>query len=142
MYWYLEVFRRYAEFSGRSRRKEYWMFALFNVLFVLGLAVVMAVLASIFGDTGIVFIIPVIILIIYFAVVFIPALAVTVRRLHDTGKSGWFILLNFIPYVGGLILFIFTVLDSEPGENQWGPNPKEDYVYDSDIDEIGMKEEF
>ncbi len=142
MYWYLEVFRRYAEFSGRSRRKEYWMFALFNVLFVLGLAVVMAVLASIFGDTGIVFIIPVIILIIYFAVVFIPSLAVTVRRLHDTGKSGWFILLNLIPYVGGLIIFIFMVLDSEPGENKWGPNPTEDYVYDSDIDEIGTKDEY
>ncbi len=142
MYWYLEVFRRYAEFSGRSRRKEYWMFALFNILFIFGLAMIMAVLASIFGDTGIVFIIPVIILIIYFAVVFIPALAVTVRRLHDTGRSGWFILLNFIPYVGGLIVFIFTVLDSEPGENKWGPNPKEDYVYDSDIDEIGMKEEY
>ena len=142
MYWYLEVFSRYADFSGRSRRKEYWMFILFNMLFLFGIFAIMTASLAIFGDSRIVTLLLGIVMIIYVLIVFIPSLAVTVRRLHDTGKSGCYILLNLIPYVGALIIFIFTVMDSEPGENKWGPNPKEDYLYDSEIDEIGMKDEY
>lgn len=54
----------------------------------------------------------------------VPSLAMSVRRLHDTGRSGWFLLLNLIPYIGGIIIFVFSVLDSQPGTNQYGPNPK------------------
>lgn len=110
--------------------------------FLFGIFAIMTASLAIFGDSRIVTLLLGIVMIIYVLIVFIPSLAVTVRRLHDTGKSGWYILLNLIPYVGGLIIFIFTVMDSEPGENKWGPNPKEDYLYESEIDEIGMKDEY
>ena len=61
---------------------------------------------------------------VYAVAVFVPSLAMSVRRLHDTGRSGWFLLLNLIPYIGGIIVFVFSVLDSQPGANQYGPNPK------------------
>jgi uncharacterized membrane protein YhaH (DUF805 family) len=119
MDWYLMVWKKYAEFSGRSRRKEYWMFALFNCVFCLPLYILAIVfhenaLGSIF--LGLYF--------IYVLAILVPGLAVTVRRLHDTGKSGWMILICLIPIVGGIILLVFTVLDSDPGPNQYGPNPK------------------
>jgi len=119
MNWYLMVLKKYAQFTGRSRRKEYWMFALFNCivclpLYILGLVFRDDALGVIFF--GLYF--------IYVLAILIPALAVSVRRLHDTGKSGWMILLCLIPIVGGIIVFVFTVLDSDPGPNKYGPNPK------------------
>ena len=60
----------------------------------------------------------------YAIAILVPSLAMSVRRLHDTGRSGWFLLLNLIPYIGGIIIFVFSVLDSQPGANQYGPNPK------------------
>ena len=121
MDWYLMVWKKYAQFEGRSRRKEYWMFVLFNLLVVLVLAALGAVGLAINEDYGGVLFIP---LGIYLLAVFLPGLAVQVRRLHDTGRSGWWWFICLVPFVGGLILLIFCVLDSEPGTNQYGPCPK------------------
>ena len=111
MNWYLGVLKKYADFNGRARRKEFWMFFLFNLI----VAIVLGVIDSMIG-------IPVLGL-IYSLGVLLPSLAVGARRLHDTGKSGWWLLLGLIPLVG-LILIIFWVMDSNPGDNQYGPNPK------------------
>lgn len=111
MNWYLGVLKKYADFSGRARRKEFWMFALINF-------VVMIVLSIVDGVIGM----PVLGA-IYALGVLIPSIAVGARRMHDTGRSGWWLLLGLIPVIG-LVLIIFFVLDSTPGDNQYGPNPK------------------
>ena len=120
MSWYLEVLQKYAVFDGRARRKEYWMFFLINI-------VVLAVLAAIDNLIGIRIHQAGFGLLqgLYSLALLIPSIAVTVRRLHDTGRTGWWILIGLVPVVGGIILLIFMVLDSEPGTNQYGPNPKE-----------------
>ncbi|MGC1633352.1 MAG: DUF805 domain-containing protein [Gelidibacter sp.] len=131
MNWYLDAFKnKYGDFEGRARRTEYWMFMLFHLLIIFILAFLSALLmgfdlAFIGG----------ILLILYVLVSFIPTLAITVRRLHDTGKSGWFYLLSFIPYIGGIILLVFTVQDSEYMTNKWGSNPKAPNT--DEINEIG-----
>ena len=128
MDWYLMVWRKYAEFSGRSRRKEYWMFVLFNLLAVLVLAALGGVGLAISEDYGGLLFIP---LGLYILAVIVPGLAVQVRRLHDIGMSGWFLLLffvlGFIPIIGFLASvaqIVLMCLDSNPGDNQYGPNPK------------------
>ena len=121
MDWYLMVWRKYAEFDGRARRTEYWMFTLFNFLAVLALGVVGVVGLAISKDYGAVLFVPVG---IYGLAAVIPSLAVGVRRLHDSGKSGWLILIGLIPYVGGVVQIVLMCLDSQPGVNQYGPNPK------------------
>ena len=124
MYWFSMVMNKCAHFDGRSRRKEFWIFELVNILLMLALFVggyaafgtnvhpdgVQAALYFPFA--------------LYVLVSILPSLSVTVRRLHDTGKSGWMILLCLIPIIGGIIVFVFLVLDSDPGPNQYGPNPK------------------
>jgi len=115
MNYYTDVLKKYAVFAGRARRKEYWMFALWNAL--IG---VVLFLPGIITKNQILEMIP----FIYFLAVFIPSLALSVRRLHDTGRSGWWFLINLIPYVGGIVMFVFMVLDSKPGDNKYGPNPK------------------
>jgi len=121
MKWYLKVLKQYADFSGRARRKEYWMFVLFNIIFAL-------IAMGIDNALGITFA-PEIpygyVYMLYGLFVFIPGLAVAVRRLHDTGRSGWWLLLAFVPIVGPIVLLVFLVMDSQPGENKYGPNPKE-----------------
>lgn len=121
MDWYLMVFRKYAQFGGRSRRKEYWMFTLINivVLTVLYGAGMVAMLDNSNGVSLALFLLCV----AYSLAAIIPGLAVSVRRLHDTGKSGWWMLLCLVP-MGGLIVLIFECLDSDAGDNQYGPNPK------------------
>jgi len=123
MNWYLQVLKKYAVFSGRARRKEYWMFSLFNILFA-GAAIVidnlldLTVLRLPYG----------VFYFVYAFAIFIPSLAVSVRRLHDVGKSGWMLFISLIPLVGGIWLLVLLVTDSE-GENKYGPNPKgEDHV--------------
>jgi uncharacterized membrane protein YhaH (DUF805 family) len=119
MSWYLEVLKKYAVFSGRARRKEYWMFFLINLI----ISVVLIAIDSLIGTfspqarVGL-------LQSIYSLAVLIPSLAVTVRRLHDTGRTGWWILIGLIPVIGGIVLLIFMLLDSEPGSNEYGPNPK------------------
>jgi len=123
MEWYLKVWKQYADFSGRARRKEFWMFTLFNTL--IGFVMCLIMIPLIFTGKYIPFIIIVILFTCYSIAIFIPSLAVAVRRLHDIGKSGWYFFIGFIPFVGGIILFIWNLQDSEAGGNQWGPNPKE-----------------
>jgi uncharacterized membrane protein YhaH (DUF805 family) len=114
MRWYLDVLRKYAVFSGRARRMEYWMFVLFNLI----IALVLGAIDGLLGIQGVLGG-------LYSLAVLIPSLAVAVRRLHDTNRSGWWILINLIPVIGWIIFIIFAVQDSQPGPNQYGPNPKE-----------------
>ncbi len=119
MNWYFEVLKKYAVFSGRARRKEYWFFALFNLIITIIIAVIDNVIGTFDAQTGIG-----ILGIIYALAVLLPAIAVTVRRFHDIGRSGWWLLIIFIPLIGAIVLLVFAVLDSKPDENQYGPNPK------------------
>ena len=114
MEWYLKVMKQYADFNGRARRKEYWMFVLFNFIAAVILSAVDASVGSYGALAG-----------IYSLVVLIPSIAVGVRRLHDTGKSGWMLLVSFIPVIGFIWLLVLLLMDSTPGENQYGANPKE-----------------
>lgn len=120
MNWYLAAMRNYANFDGRARRREYWFFALFNTIF----AVVAMILDNVLGLTKATSgFSP--LYAFYFLATLVPSLAVLVRRLHDTGKSGWYVLVAFIPFIGGIWLFILSILDSDPYENGYGPSPKD-----------------
>ncbi len=118
MNWYLGVLKKYAVFSGRARRKEYWMFILVNVIiaFVLGLidGIVGVALES---DQSL-------LTTLYTLAILLPSLAVGVRRLHDTGRSAWWLLIALVPIIGPIVLLVFLVQDSQHGDNQYGPNPK------------------
>lgn len=117
MNYYFLAFKRYADFSGRSRRKEYWYFTLFNILtFTLCLSLDLAMISS--GSSMAIFSMT------YSLASLIPGLAVTIRRLHDIGKSGWNLLLGLIPLVGAIILLIYYTTDSQPTTNRYGFNPK------------------
>ncbi|MGS2591178.1 DUF805 domain-containing protein [Streptomyces sp. NRRL F-5135] len=113
MNWYLEVLKKYAVFSGRARRKEYWMYVLANFVITIALSVIEGVA----GTNGV-------IATIYSIGIIIPSLAVAVRRLHDTGRSGWWLLIGLIPLVGSIILIVFMATDGEQHPNAHGPNPK------------------
>jgi uncharacterized membrane protein YhaH (DUF805 family) len=117
--WYLTVLKKYADFSGRARRMEYWMFSLISLLIMCGLVIVDAMLGFDFGEDEIGILSG-----IYVLAVLIPSLAVSVRRLHDTDRSGWWVLIGIVPLIGDIVLLIFFVLDSTPGDNRFGPNPK------------------
>ncbi len=119
MSWYLEVLKKYAVFSGRARRKEYWYFFLFNVLITIVLLVIDGMTGTLDAAAGIGLLGS-----IYALAVGIPALAVSVRRLHDTDRSGWWLLIILVPLIGVIVILVFTVQDSKPGENQYGSNPK------------------
>ena len=120
MNWYLKVLKNYAVFSGRARRKEYWMFVLFNMIF----AIVAIILDNILG-TAIEGIGYGLFYILYCLAVLIPGLAVLVRRLHDSGKSGWFFFIVLVPIIGGIWLLVLLCTDGNAGENEYGANPKE-----------------
>ena len=128
MEWMLMPLRRYADFSGRSRRKEYWMFVLLLLIVGVVLGLVTGGFSSVMDPTSMggdaTMGAGSMILGLFYLAIFIPALAVQVRRFHDQDKSGWFVLLNFIPFVGGLIVFIFMCLDGTRGDNRFGPDPK------------------
>ncbi|MBD0842867.1 MULTISPECIES: DUF805 domain-containing protein [unclassified Streptomyces] len=113
MNWFVEVVKKYAVFSGRARRKEYWMYTLFYMIFAVVASIVdLAVLGS------------QILSLVMALGLLLPSLGVTVRRLHDTGRSGWWILIALIPLVGGIVLLVFLCLDGEAGANKHGENPK------------------
>ncbi|MBS1353500.1 MAG: DUF805 domain-containing protein [Coprobacter sp.] len=120
MNWYLKCWKQYADFSGRARRKEYWIFSLINNIIIFFLYILQIVMI----ESTLWLIFP-IILFLYAMAVFLPGLAVNIRRLHDIGKSGWWYLIYLIPIIGAIWLTVLMCLDSEPGENQWGENPKE-----------------
>ena len=122
MNWYLEVLKKYAVFSGRAQRKEYWLFVLCNVVIGVVLSLIgfaFAFLEWPVGSTGVSAVAG-----LYALAVVIPSLAVLVRRLHDTNRSGGWFFISLIPIIGGIILLVFLVQDSDPNENQYGPNPK------------------
>ncbi|WP_019674051.1 DUF805 domain-containing protein [Psychrobacter lutiphocae] len=120
MNWFLDTIKnRYAQFDGRARRKEYWLFNLFYWLILLAIWIIFG-----FGSSEKVMNIGFSIALIFMLGLIVPMWAVTIRRLHDIGKSGWWILIGSVPYIGSFILLIFCCLDSEPGANKYGPNPK------------------
>jgi uncharacterized membrane protein YhaH (DUF805 family) len=119
MEWYLKVLKNYAVFQGRARRKEYWMYTLFNVLVLIVLSILDRVLGLASETYGIG---PLYVL--YALAVLIPGLAVGVRRLHDIDKSGWWMLIAFIPLIGGIVLLVFAVMEGTSGSNRFGPDPK------------------
>lgn len=126
--------RRYADFSGRSRRKEYWMFFLGYMLAAILLGIVGVILGGFpngqasGGASVMVILFGLLILLLI-----IPSIAVQVRRFHDQDKSGWFVLLNFVPYVGGIIVLVFMCLEGTRGENRYGPDPKHSALDVGDI---------
>ncbi len=115
MNYYLSTFKKYATFSGRAQRKEYWYFFLFNLIISIVLGVIGDFISTFAGIA---------IVVSFFLILFIPSLAVSVRRLHDTGKNGWMILIQVIPFIGLIWFLILMMIDSSPGENEYGSNPK------------------
>lgn len=113
MEWYLAGLKKYAVFSGRARRKEYWMFLLCNIVISFAIGIIGGLFNV--GFIGA----------IYALATFIPGIAVTVRRLHDIGRSGWWIFVVLIPLIGIIAMFIFMVLDGDNSSNKYGKNPKE-----------------
>jgi uncharacterized membrane protein YhaH (DUF805 family) len=123
MKWYLKCLKQYADSSGRASRKEYWMFFLFNLIFVFVTSIIDAVLEEVLlleeeDSIGV-------ITLLYLFVIFIPHLAVTVRRLHDINISGWWILIGLVPLIGYFWLLILLVTNGNPYENRYGKDPKE-----------------
>lgn len=141
MNWYLDVLKKYATFTGRATRQEYWMFTLIQMVISISSWVLIGTFAGmgdlagygimqdiLFGLSGLCYIL----LVIYNLATFLPSLAVLVRRLHDTGRSGWWVLISLVPVIGIIILIVFLCmdsqtgnqLDSQTGNNKYGPNPK------------------
>ena len=118
MTYYLESLQKYLVFSGRSRRKEYWFFVLFQIIIGLALGVTEAVL-GLFPPTD-----QSVLSSLWGLATFLPGLGVAIRRLHDTDRSGWWILFGFLPIIGVIVLIVFMCQDSTPGENKYGANPK------------------
>ena len=127
MEWYLKVINSYFDFNGRSRRMEYWMFVLINSI----ISVFCILLDSMLGTVWSIGYGP--IFIGYGLAVFVPGLAVAIRRLHDIGKSGWYYLLFIIPIIGPIWLIILFVTEGEQGDNKYGPNPKNDNFENRDF---------
>jgi uncharacterized membrane protein YhaH (DUF805 family) len=120
MNYYIGVLKKYAVFAGRARRKEYWTFILWNIIITIVLTLVLGIIGSIINNLALVAV-----CYLYTLAVFIPSIAVLVRRLHDTGRSGWWFFISLVPLIGSIVLLVFLVKDSQPGDNQYGPNPKE-----------------
>lgn len=119
MNWYFEVLKKYAVFAGRARRKEYWFFALFNFIFafVLGFIDMMTGTFSVGAGLGLLGG-------LYTLAVFVPGISVTVRRLHDTDRSGWWFWIVLIPFIGWVWIFVLLVLDGTTDQNEYGSDPK------------------
>lgn len=113
MNWYLTVLKRYAVFSGRAARTEFWMFALFNLI----ASVILTLVDSVLGVGAL-------LSSLYSLAILLPSLGVGIRRLHDTGRSGWWYFIALIPLVGIIVLLVFWIHDSQPGDNQYGVNQK------------------
>ncbi|HUI88304.1 MAG TPA: DUF805 domain-containing protein [Anaerolineales bacterium] len=122
MSWYLAVLKKYADFSGRARRKEYWMFLLFNAIFFIGAEIIEIVLLR--TRLELVYRIIYIIIFLWYLAILVPAMAVLVRRLHDIGRSGRWFFIGLIPLIGVIWLIVLLATGSQPGKNQYGPNPK------------------
>lgn len=114
-YWKQVVLENYANFSGRARRAEYWWFALANLVVYVALSLIIGGVSEGLGS---------LLSLVYYLGVLVPSIAVSVRRLHDVGKSGWFLLLALIPIVGAIVLIVWAATDSQRGSNQYGVSVK------------------
>ena len=119
MNWYLDAWKNYVNFQGRARRKAYWMFVLFNLIALVVLSFIESAI-GLSGQNGYGILTG-----LYTLAIILPLIALAVRRLHDTGRSGWWILIGLVPLIGPIVLIVFYVTDSQPGTNEYGPNPKE-----------------
>ena len=127
MKWYLKVVRdNYANFEGRARREEYWMFVLFNTIFFILFFI--PFIAGAVMESEALMMIGGLLLFLYIAALFIPSIAVAVRRLHDQGKSGTWYFIGFVPLIGRIWLIVLLVTEGTHGPNQYGPDPKGDLI--------------
>ena len=120
MSWYLEALKKYAVFSGRARRTEFWYFVLFNIIVTIVLSVIDRLIGTFSGASNLGILSG-----IYSLAVLIPTLAVAVRRLHDIDRTGWWILIGLIPLIGTIVLLVFALTPGTPGSNRYGPDPKQ-----------------
>ncbi len=111
--YFTSAVQQYVNFEGRNTRTQYWMYILFYMIIYIGCAMVDGILGT------------QIITLLYSLALLLPSIAVATRRLHDTGRSGWWQLIGLIPLIGWIVLIVFLAQDTHPGENQYGPNPKE-----------------
>ena len=116
MHWYTDVIRKYAVFNGRAARPEFWWFVLFNIIIA---AVINLVFSAIGGRNS-----GQVVSDLYSLAVLLPSLGVGIRRLHDTNRTGWWYLLVFLPIIGWIVLIVFLAMASDPGSNNYGPNPQ------------------
>ena len=112
MSWYIKVLKKYAVFSGRATRQEYWMFTLIHI----AISFALLLFDGVVGSGGILYY-------IYSFAVALPSLGVVARRLHDTDRSGWWMLIAFVPLIGFIAMIVFLVKDSDQFENRYGENP-------------------
>ncbi|HEU4948405.1 MAG TPA: DUF805 domain-containing protein [Kribbella sp.] len=117
MQWYTDVIKKYVEFSGRARRKEFWMFVLINAVISIALGLVDRAIGTYSSGGGL-------LQGIYGLAVLLPSIAVAIRRLHDTNRSGWWILIGLIPVVGWIIVIVWYATEGNAGDNRYGPDPK------------------
>ena len=119
MQWYIDVLKKYAVFSGRARRKEFWMFTLFSIIISLILSIIDHVVGLDYnsGRNGV-------LQSIYGLAVLLPTIGVAIRRMHDTGRSGWWILINLIPCIGWIWFIVLAAQEGNAGDNAYGPDPK------------------
>lgn len=110
---YIDVLKKWKDFDGRARRREYWMFVLFMAIFAIVAGIIDGILGTVCVFVG-----------LYYLAMFLPMIAVSVRRMHDIGKSGWWLFITFVPVIGSLWYLFLTIQDGQPGSNQYGENPK------------------
>ncbi|MCQ6275458.1 DUF805 domain-containing protein [Bacillus sp. V3B] len=116
MHWYVKGLKNYVGFQGRAGRKEYWMFVLINFI----IAIILSIVETI-AD------LPLVLTSLYYLAVLLPSLAITVRRLHDTGRSGLWLLISLIPFIGAIVLLVFACQSSQESDNQYGSNPQNSF---------------
>ncbi len=108
---FIDAFKNFANFSGRARRTQYWMFTLFVYIIMIAVMIVEAFIGTVF------------IAVLFVLAIIVPSISIAARRLHDTGRSGWWQLISFVPLIGPIVLLVFLVQDSKE-DNEYGPNPK------------------
>ena len=109
----IDVLKKWKDFDGRARRREYWMFVLFMAIFAIVAGIIDGILGTVCVFVG-----------LYYLAMLLPMIAVSVRRMHDIGKSGWWLFITFVPVIGSLWYLFLTIQDGQPGSNQYGENPK------------------
>lgn len=110
---YIDVLKKWKDFDGRARRREYWMFVLFMAIFAIVVGIIDGILGTVCVFVG-----------LYYLAMLLPMIAVSVRRMHDIGKSGWWLFITFVPVIGSLWYLFLTIQDGQSGSNQYGENPK------------------